>query len=67
MEESRKCSQDELYFQLAWHVGTQNKEEENNSENIFRRFKYNQGFTDLCCWEKGFLKISGKKYLCNTF
>lgn len=55
MEESRKCSQNQLYFRLAWHVGTQNKGEENNSENIFRRFKYNQGFTDLCCWEKGFL------------
>lgn len=40
MEESRKCSQNEFYFQPAWHVGTENKVVGENCENIFR-FKYN--------------------------
>lgn len=55
MEESRKCSQNELYFQPAQDVGRETKVEGENFENIPKRFKHNQGLTNLCCWEKSFL------------
>lgn len=55
MEVKRKCFYNELNFKPAQHVGAENKVEGKKFENILRRFKYNQGHINLCCWEKSFL------------